>query len=126
MHRKGYGEFMRCKGDKTKAHRMAWELTHGEIPNGTLICHKCDVRQCVNPDHLFLGNDLINKHDSMNKGRHAFGEKCGRSKLNADKVMQIRALDKTGLIRLKIASMFGISGRQVTSVCRRDSWKHIP
>jgi hypothetical protein len=55
-----------------QAHRRAWELTHGPIPDGFLICHRCDVKLCVNPEHLFLGTPLDNMRDKMEKGRAYF------------------------------------------------------
>jgi hypothetical protein len=53
-----------------KAHRVAWELSHGcDVPAGLLICHTCDIPLCVNPRHLYVGTDLDNMHDKMARGR---------------------------------------------------------
>lgn len=55
------------------SHRIAWELTHGEIPPNMEICHKCDNPSCCNPKHLFVGTHLDNMQDSKNKGRNNHG-----------------------------------------------------
>lgn len=67
----GYGQIMKT-GFPTSAfaHRVSWELYRGPIPDGMIVCHKCDTRSCVNPDHLFLGTNLDNTRDCISKGRH--------------------------------------------------------
>lgn len=68
----GYGLCNRWIKEKKKsypAHRESYSIFKGEIPKGMLVCHKCDVRSCVNPNHLFLGTDLDNIRDMDRKGR---------------------------------------------------------
>jgi len=71
----GYGQFRLSppKRATVGAHRMSWELYHGPIPDGMYVLHKCDVRACVRPDHLFLGSQKDNVHDMISKGRYNGG-----------------------------------------------------
>lgn len=64
----GYGQFQ-LDGRPHLAHRVAWSLTEGPIPDGMRCLHHCDVRRCVRPDHLFLGTDSDNMQDMVSKGR---------------------------------------------------------
>jgi hypothetical protein len=64
----GYGK-VNFKGRIDRAHRIAWEITYGAIPQGLFICHHCDVRLCVNPKHLFMGTIADNNLDKKLKGR---------------------------------------------------------
>lgn len=70
----GYG-VVNFKNKTRLAHRVAWELTHGEIPVGMYACHTCDNPSCINPDHLFLGTQADNMRDMMEKGRSTLGRK---------------------------------------------------
>lgn len=64
----GYGRFS-FNGEPQKAHRVAWILTHGEIPQGLNVLHRCDNPPCVRTTHLFIGTIMDNCHDMMRKGR---------------------------------------------------------
>ena len=64
----GYG-FFKYDYRQMRAHRFAWQITYGPVPKNMLVCHKCDVRRCVNPEHLFIGTQLDNIHDMLKKGR---------------------------------------------------------
>lgn len=64
----GYGNVAFC-GRTMRTHRLAYELTHGPIPSGLCVCHRCDTPSCCNPDHLFLGTPNDNNQDKIRKGR---------------------------------------------------------
>lgn len=78
--RDGYGQFMRGR-KRTRAHRFAWELAHGPVPLGKLVCHHCDNPPCVNEVHLFLGTHKDNGRDRGTKGRTKglWWQEAGRS-----------------------------------------------
>ena len=67
---KGYGQIL-ISGTRWMAHRMSYTLAHGEIPPGLVVCHRCDVPSCINPDHLFVGKNMENHLDSVAKGRQS-------------------------------------------------------
>ena len=68
----GYGYFKAL--NQRNAHRVSWAMHKGPIPNGMWVLHKCDVRNCVNPEHLFLGDQFANMADMVSKGRHNNGK----------------------------------------------------
>ncbi len=83
---RGYGVVWDpVKYKEVRAHRAAWELVNGPIPKDMCICHKCDIRNCVNPDHLFLGTQNDNIQDKVSKNRQAKGANSG-AKLYPDRL----------------------------------------
>lgn len=83
IHWNGYGLIALSRAGRRKqlwarAHRVAWELTSGPIPDGQNVCHRCDVTACVNPSHLFLGTHQDNITDSVRKGRYTAWRRTGR------------------------------------------------
>lgn len=76
MYSNGYGwAAVDKRFPRKSAHRYSWQIHFGKIPNGLLVLHKCDVRNCVNPAHLFLGTHADNTHDAQSKGRLPTAEK---------------------------------------------------
>lgn len=100
----GYGAKW-WKGRLTYAHRIAFELAVGPIPEGMLVCHRCDTPACCNPDHLFLGTDKSNLVDMQTKGR---GD-GGRRKLSREQHATARAGFARGMTIASLARAFGLS-----------------
>lgn len=124
----GYG-VVGVEGNKTKlAHRVAWELTQGPIPDGLRVLHQCDNPACVRPDHLFIGTQGDNVADAVAKGRArgAVGERNSKAKLTEDDVRFIRRLHGIGIPRKAIAKVFGVNVSIVNAIGRRELWSHIP
>ena len=106
----------------TRAHRRAFEITHGNIPRGLYVLHSCDNPPCCNPAHLFVGTAADNARDAMKKDRHSRGERNGISKLTAAQVLAIRS-DKRA--QIEIAADYGIRQTTVSEIKRGNRWAHI-
>lgn len=120
----GYGQ-LNINRRPAKAHRIAWELANGPVPEGMSILHRCDNPQCVNPEHLFPGTQSDNMKDAARKGRMHPGEKHGMSKLTESDVLAMRMAHSSGEGRRDIASRFNVPYSTVNEIIRRDAWKHI-
>ena len=118
----GYGH-VQHKGRSLLAHRVAWQLTNGSIPEGLLICHVCDNRICVNPEHLFIGTYASNYHDSAAKGRNTRGTKNAMTALTENEVLELRAQYSTQNFTLaKLASMYNMSQSGIFHIVKRETW----
>jgi hypothetical protein len=116
----GYGKF----GNNT-AHRYSWERFKGKIPEEMCVLHKCDVRNCVNPDHLWLGTNQDNTADKIAKGRQIFGEKSGTSKLTEKDVLKIRKMRISGKTIKEISEYFCMTSNNISQICLNKRWKHV-
>jgi hypothetical protein len=108
---------LRVGGIWQLAHRTAYELECGKIPDGVWVLHRCDNRSCVRPDHLFLGTAADNTADMMAKGRH----KPPR-RLNEAEVKEIRTCSVSGYA---LARKFNVSQSTISSIRLRQTWKHV-
>lgn len=109
------------------AHRAAWILTHGEIPEGMVVCHKCDNTFCVNVNHLFLGTQADNVHDMHQKGRgrKATGSSSGNSRLIERDVRQIFDMYEKRYKIDNIAEQFGVHRSTIQSILKGRTWAHL-
>lgn len=138
----GYGRMKIARGKTQRAHRLAWELCRGAIPDGLFVCHRCDVRACVNPDHLFLGTHDDNMRDCVTKGRRPRGAghynhgrhfgnggRCGdenaTAKLTGEVVTLMRKRYKGGETMVALAAEFGVTPGCAKAAIRRLTWKHV-
>lgn len=114
----GYGSVATKGHAHLRAHRVSWELTHGPIGAGVEVCHRCDVRDCVNPAHLFLGTHAENMADMSRKGRASPG--------NQDRAMSIVADLMAGSSQRAAARRHGVATPYVQGIAtgrkNRRAW----
>ena len=123
----GYGSIS-IRYQEYKAHRVSYFLAHGRIDDGLLVLHRCDVRACVNPKHLYQGTPKENSQDAVRKGRNTkiFGEHNGNHKLTAVQVRAIRRLCRQDvLMRKTIARRFGVSEATIHYIAHGSRWKQV-
>lgn len=127
----GYGN-VRVNKKYLKAHRVAFELANGEIPEGYLVCHTCDNRKCCNPSHLMLGTTKSNAADMLIKGRGkkpesaARGVVNGMSKLTDSDVLDIRErYSNEEVTQYELASEYGVSQPAIGSIVLNKTWRHL-
>lgn len=132
----GYGAVcmpMAVRGESSamrKAHRLAYEAFVGPIPehdsaHGMCVCHKCDVRACCNPDHMFLGEHRVNMEDRDGKGRGNRGVRNGMAKLTPERVREIRRRLAAGETQESIAKSLNVKGQTVSKIHLRTRWAHV-
>lgn len=119
-----YG-YIKVGGLNMRANRASYQAYKGPIPHGLWVLHRCDVRICVNPDHLFLGTRKDNFDDMVRKGRRRVGEgeRHASSKLKTDQVLAIR---QSTLSDVGLAKIYGVRPWAITQIKRRLTWKHLP
>lgn len=115
----GYGRF-NPRGKPMLAHRFAYEHYIGPIPDGMLLCHRCDVAACCNPAHMFIGTQKENMADAVTKRRVSAGEHRPLSVLTRDAVAAIRASDESHSV---LAAQYGVHRMTIGKIKRGERWK---
>lgn len=118
-HPKGYGQ-VTVDGRQVYAHRRAYELAVGPVPDGLVVRHSCDNPPCCNPTHLLVGTQGDNVRDAVERGRNhrPAGELHGQSKFSDALIVRARELGASGLSNLEVAAATGISSSYVSRLLK--------
>lgn len=119
----GYGLIWTGRRNR-RAHIVAWEEANGPVPEGLIICHKCDTPGCIEPDHLYAGTHFDNNRDRERRGRRQApcGESHYRASLTVADVIAIRADSRSSLV---IGPEYGVNQSTINRVRNREAWKHV-
>lgn len=143
----GYGK-IQVKNKNYTTHRLSYEIFKGQIPDGNMICHSCDNKKCINPEHLWVGSAKDNMHDMIQKGRKVAktgwkhteetkqkfklrphsdrrGEKHHLSKLTSEDVLNIRKMIESGEKIIDIARKYNVDQSAISNIKRKRNWSHI-
>lgn len=119
----GYGRIGTHRDGQKLAHRKAYELTHGAIPDGMSVMHKCDTPRCCNPDHLQVGTHTDNMRDMALKGRNKYAPTNRKlRRFTDDAVRDIRSSSET---QDQLARRYGVPRSTIASVCQRRCYKEV-
>ena len=128
---KGYGN-VRINKQYLIAHKVAFEIINGPIPEGYMVCHICDNPSCCNPYHLMLGTTKSNSADMLIKNRQKSkiyackGSVNGNSKLTESDVIEIRKLYESKLMnQYTLADKYNVSQTCIGSIVRKQTWRHV-
>lgn len=124
LSRNGYGALRLPQTQHGRAHRASWEVHRGPVPKGLYVLHKCDVRSCINPDHLWVGTNAENNADMWRKGRGSPPPTGHRSNftLTPDLVREIRRSPESKRV---IAKRLGVGASTIGDVRTGATWGDI-
>jgi DNA-binding XRE family transcriptional regulator len=120
----GYG-MIKIAGKNRLAHRVSYLLYKSEDLDNNVL-HTCDNRACVNPNHLYLGDQKDNLRDAVERGRLDFqGEKNKRAKLTKEDVKEVRKMLDNGMTQREVGDNFGVSRGCIADIDQGRSWSHV-
>jgi hypothetical protein len=114
------------KNKYESAHRLVYTEVNGPIPEGMLICHKCNNRKCCNPSHLYAGTNQDNMNDKVRSGHSTFGSKNPKARLKESDIVQIRQLRSEGKTLKSIAEQFNVHLATIGYICQGKRWTCVP
>lgn len=129
--RGGYGLFFDPALPTRRAHRIAYLLAVGPIPDGLDVCHSCDYRRCCRPSHLWLGTRAENNRDMAAKGRARgghpgmYGESATKHKLTHEQASAILAAKRAGGSTKELAERYGVSRTLIKRIAAGRTWPHL-
>ncbi len=113
---------IKWRGGTEVAHRVAYEIVHGPIPEGLVVRHDCDTPACCNPTHLRTGTHADNVRDRVLRGRSAVGERSGKAKLTE---VQVRDIATKANSAAWYAQHYGVTEDTIYAIWERRSWRHL-
>jgi len=123
--KKGYG-IIGLNNKSCRVNRFIYKEIYGSIPEGLLVCHKCNNPSCCNPNHLYVGTHADNMKQMVDDGRSGKGENNGYVKLTGRDILKIRYLFSTGeYSQRELGEMFGVVQVNISRIVNNKIWKHI-
>jgi HNH endonuclease len=121
----GYG-VLNVRESARLAHRIAYTLAYGQIPEGLHVMHRCDNPGCVRPDHLSVGTIADNNADMDAKGRRRSNPPKGSTNPNAKLTeASVRAIRRSSVMGVVLARKYGVSQTIISAVRRGLTWRHV-
>lgn len=117
--------YMRNNFRQIRIHRHVYEECFGEIGKDLVVRHKCDVRNCINPEHMELGTNKENSYDTINRGRKALGERSNANKITAKQAREIKIMLNNNRRKIEIMRTLNVSYHIIYGIMKNKTWKHV-